>query len=130
MLSRYRIIAFLTMTVFLMMALLPVLAEVANPNGLSGNSLTVSITQTNGQIKGCAFARVNKGCTAKVVITIQKNVNQKWISVASANGDREAGVTCASVSGCEYRVYGQLTVYDATGKEVDHIARYSQAHKY
>lgn len=128
--TRYRFVALLVLAVVLVATALPVFAEVVYPNGLSGNSLTVNISQSNGQVKGIAFARVKKNCTAYVTVTVQKKVNENWVSAAWASGGREACATCAMTSGYEYRIYGTLTVYDALGKEVDRITKYSQSYKY
>ena len=130
MLIRSRIVSLLIITVVIVTAVIPTFAEVVYPNGISGNTLIVNITQSNGQVKGSATARVKQNCTAKVTIIVQKNVNDKWVSVACANGGREVGVTCTMTSGYEYRMYGTLTVYDASGKEVDRISKYSQVRKY
>lgn len=84
------------------------------------NSISGNVTVSGGTVRGSFVASVDRGCTSKTTVSLQKKVDGVWQYAGSASGTKSATATGSTAGATEFRATATLTVYK-DGKQVDRL---------
>ena len=103
------------------------LADTVTVNALAGNSLTATVSLSGSDLSGYGKATMPKGHKANITIYVQhRSSGGTWGNVSSHTENKAISASISyKVSSGEYRIKVQAKVYDANGKYVETLTKYS-----
>ena len=107
----------LILAVIMVVSAIPAYAISLMPNTREGYSLVVSLGKEGSEIVGAANA-ISMIADATVSLKIQKQVGDRWQTVASKSGGQTLELRCSGVSGTVYRLTAVAKFYDSEGNLV------------
>lgn len=100
------------------------------PFATAGNTISVQVIFRDGNATGFTRCTTSRNGSVKTTVSLQKQVNGKWVTAKTASDGKTASAAVTAVKGVTYRAYAVGKFYDSQGNYTETMTKTSSAQTY
>ncbi|MEG0494302.1 MAG: hypothetical protein RR696_13985, partial [Clostridia bacterium] len=95
------------------------------PFASAKNTIAVQFTFKNGDATAFTRCTTSRNGSVKTTVSLQKQVNGKWVTAKTASDGKTASASVTAVKGVTYRAHAVGKFYDSQGKYTETMTKTS-----